>query len=157
MHRLRYISRLVRLEALPRFSRLALHAAADDDDDDDESRRRCDDGRMAREKGKDAVGRIHRRGAKKKDTTTRERAAEGVEKCQPANWKRGWQAGRRTGDSLRQPRRQINMSGRAISNIRRSRRIGASRRVSYGDDVRPQDASGTHSHGPLQLQVLTAK
>lgn len=70
--------------------------------------------------------------------TTRAGATEGVEKCQPANWKRGrkgetggWKSGRgvgwdRTGDSLRQPRRQINMPGRAISNIRRSRRVGAS-------------------------------
>jgi len=74
----------------------------------------------------------------KRSTTTRAGATEGVEKCQPANWKRGrkgetggWKSGRgvgwdRTGDSLRQPRRQINMPGRAISNIRRSRRVGAS-------------------------------
>lgn len=88
---------------------------------DDESRRRRDDGRKG-----EPVGRIHRR-REKRNTATR--AAEGVEKCQPANWKRGLGRGeedREAGDSLRQPRRQINMPGRAISNIRRSHRVGAS-------------------------------
>jgi len=129
MYQLRCQYGLVRSSALRRFS-LGVSA-------DDESRRRRRD--KTRRKGEKERGRPWDGyiGGEKRGTTTSVSATEGLEKCQPANWKKGrksetgwvkrggWgEIGRTT--SLRQPRRQINMPGRAISNIRRSRRVGAS-------------------------------
>jgi len=90
---------------------------------DDESRRRDDGGKGGRSGGR--RGRIHRR-RKKKDTATRARRKElrNVSRQIGRGVGKGYEA--RASDSLRQLRRQINMPGRAISNIRRSRRVGAS-------------------------------
>lgn len=119
--------------ALPRFSQLALQPTRRKPS----SPSRRDEAQRGKKEGRPWDGYIE---GEKRGITTRAGATEGVEKCQPANWKRGRKGetggrerereGRigwdRTGDSLRQPRRQINMPGRAISNIRRSRRVGAS-------------------------------
>lgn len=118
--------------ALPRFSQLALQpttkavvVAVT---------RRGGKGKERRE----AVGRIHRRrkkghhDARGRDGRSWEMSAGKLEEGKKGRDERAkeWEGGGigwdRTGDSLRQPRRQINMPGRAISNIRRSRRVGAS-------------------------------
>jgi len=57
-------------------------------DDESRRRRRRDETRRKGERKEEVVGRIHRR-RKKGYHDARAGATEGVEKCQPANWKRG--------------------------------------------------------------------
>lgn len=65
-------------------------------------------------------------GEKKRDTATRARRKELRNVSRQIGRGMGKGDGTGASDSLRQLRRQINMPGRAISNIRRSRRVGAS-------------------------------
>lgn len=129
MHQLRCQYGLVRSGRVTTFFSVGVSA------DDESRRRRRDKTRRKGERKGEAVGWIHRRRKKRHhderecDRRTWEMSAGKLEegKKERDGWvkerRMGWD---RTGDSLRQPRRQINMPGRAISNIRRSRRVGAS-------------------------------